>query len=368
MKSEVFFTDFRVDAKTNIQKKLVRLIKTAGFDKLDLAKKFVAIKMHFGEPGNLAFLRPNYAKTVVDCVKEKNGVPFLTDSNTLYSGRRANAIDHLNAAYENGFSPFSTGCNVIIADGLKGNEYVDMPVKNGVHIKNAKIGCAVANADVIISLTHFKGHEMSGFGGAIKNIGMGSASRAGKMEMHSNSKPQTNDEKCVGCNLCVKHCAHGALTLVNKKAKINYDICVGCGQCLVMCQFGAMHSLNNANNDEMCEKMAEYTQAIVDGKEHFHIAIITDVSPLCDCWGLNDTPIVPNIGMLASFDPIALDQACADLVNKAKPLDNNVLTDKSFKDGIDKFNHMHPDTNWKSTLKHGEKIGLGTTEYNLTKI
>lgn len=135
--------------------------------------KFVAIKIHFGEPGNLAFLRPNFAKAVADVVKEQKGLPFLTDCNTLYVGRRKHALEHIDAAYENGFSPFSTGCNVIIADGLKGTDEVDVPVVGGELVKEAKIGRAIMDADIFISLSHFKGHECTGFGGAIKNIGMG---------------------------------------------------------------------------------------------------------------------------------------------------------------------------------------------------
>ena len=187
-KPKVYFTSFKTSFTENIPDKLKRLILTAGVKEIDFTDKYAAIKIHFGELGNLAFLRPNYAKVVVDVVKELGGKAFLTDCNTLYVGSRKNALDHLDTAYENGFTPFSTGCHVIIGDGLKGTDEELVPV-DGEYVKEAKIGRAVMDADVFISLTHFKGHEMTGFGGALKNIGMGCGSRAGKMEMHSEGKP-----------------------------------------------------------------------------------------------------------------------------------------------------------------------------------
>ena len=186
-KSKVYFTNFRARPGTSLQQKLARLMKTAGIGDIDFNKKYVAIKIHFGEPGNLAYLRPNYAKTVVDVVKELGGKPFLTDCNTLYVGGRKNALDHIDSAYLNGFTPFSTGCHIIIGDGLKGTDEAFVPI-DGEYIKEAKIGRAIMDADIIISLNHFKGHEMAGFGGALKNIGMGCGSRAGKMEMHNACK------------------------------------------------------------------------------------------------------------------------------------------------------------------------------------
>lgn len=367
MKSNVYFTDFRTDSCINTQEKLIKLSKAAGLGNLNLKKTFVAIKMHFGELGNLAFLRHNFAKTVTDLVKEKEGFPFLTDANTLYYGKRSNALDHLECAYLNGFSPLSVGCHILIADGLRGNEYLELPVRNGVHLKTAKVGNALANADVIISLTHFKGHEMSGFGGVIKNIGMGGASRAGKMEMHATSQPEIIKENCVACGMCVKNCSQQAISFVDKKATIDYSECVGCGQCLVMCRYEAINSKGSARVEVMCEKMSEYTQATLEGKESFHISIINNVSPQCDCWDNNDVPIVPDIGMLASFDTVALDKACIDLVNSSKQTDDSLLVDKGYKDG-DKFAHIHPDTHWQATLDHGEKIGLGSQDYELIKI
>ena len=171
-KAKVYFADFRCPSwRENLPQKLARLMMTAGFGDIDMDGKFVAIKMHFGEPGNLAYLRPNWAKVVVDLVKSQGGKPFLTDCNTLYVGGRKNALDHLESAYVNGFTPYSTGCHVIIADGLKGNDEVEVPVEGGEYVKKAKIGRAVMDADIFVSLTHFKGHEQAGMGGTLKNIG-----------------------------------------------------------------------------------------------------------------------------------------------------------------------------------------------------
>ena len=181
--SKVYFTDFHTPAYgDSLPTKLKKLLRRAGIGQLDMEGKFVAIKMHFGELGNVSFLRPNYARAVVDVVKELGGKPFLTDCNTMYPGSRKNALEHLECAWQNGFTPLTVGCPLMIGDGLKGTDDVLVPVQGGEYVKNAKIGRAIMDADVFISLTHFKGHEMTGFGGAIKNIGMGCGSRAGKCE------------------------------------------------------------------------------------------------------------------------------------------------------------------------------------------
>ena len=234
MASKVYWADLRTNFRENLQEKLDRLLKTAGMGEIDFENKFVAIKMHFGEPGNLAFLRPNWAKTVADFVKERGGKPFLTDCNTLYVGGRKNGLDHLDSAMLNGFGPMTTGCQIIIADGIKGNDEVEVPVVGGEYVKNAKIGRAVMDADVFISLSHFKGHESAGFGGALKNIGMGCGSRAGKMEQHNAGKPHVEQEDCVGCGMCTKICAHEGITITDKKAFIDHSKCVGCGRCIAI--------------------------------------------------------------------------------------------------------------------------------------
>ena len=366
-KSKVYFTDFRAKQGMNVLQKLDRLIREAGIDKIDFKNKFVAIKIHFGEPGNIAYLRPNFAKVVADYVKEKGGYPFLTDCNTLYVGRRKNGLEHIDTAYENGFTPFSTGCNVIIGDGIKGLSEVYVPVRNGELCEKAIIGKEIMEADIVISLAHFKGHEMTGFGGALKNIGMGCGSRAGKMDMHSASGPKVKTDKCVGCGSCMRNCAHGAISIVDKKAVIDRDKCAGCGRCIGACHFDAMAYIGDSSVEITSKKMAEYAMAVLDGRENFHINIVNNVSPYCDCHSENDVPIVPDIGMFASFDPVAIDVACADAVNAQPVMPNSILAERD-QCHHDHFTDTHPVTNWKYCVDHAEKIGLGTKEYELIEI
>ena len=372
-KSKVYYSDLRALPGTDLLVKLQRLIRRAGIGEIDMENKMVAIKIHFGEPGNLSYLRPNYAKAVADVIKDLGGRPFLTDCNTLYVGRRKNALDHIDAAYENGFTPFSTGCNVIIADGLKGTDDVEVPVVGGELIKSAKIGRAIMDADVFITLSHFKGHESTGFGGCLKNIGMGCGSRAGKMEQHNSGKPTVDHEVCRGCHICARNCAHGAISFgEDGKASIDHNKCVGCGRCLGACNFDAIYNENSSANDELNKKIAEYSKAVVDGRPNFHINLVIDVSPYCDCHAENDAPIIPDVGMFASFDPVALDQACADACNKMPVMPGSLLDDEMhaehFCDHHDHFSNTSPETNWKVCLEHAEKIGLGSREYELIKV
>ena len=390
--SKVYFCDLHTHMGDGLPNKLKRLIKRAGIGQIDFENKFVAIKMHLGEPGNLSYLRPNYARVVVDVVRELGGKPFITDCNTLYVGGRKNALDHLDSAYANGFNPFQTGCHTIIADGLKGLDEVEVPVAGGEYVKNAKIGRALMDADIVISLTHFKGHEQAGFGGAMKNLGMGGGSRAGKMEQHSAGKPSVNAEACIGCRQCSKICAHGAFSFDETRehefaggrvrevnvARIDHDRCVGCGRCIAVCNQDAIKPGYAAAAEVLNYKIAEYTKAVVDGRPSFHISLAIDVSPNCDCHDENDKPIVGDIGMFASFDPVALDQACIDAVMAQPALPDTELTRMRHKleaageldeaHAHDKFYVTHPDTDWKSCIDHAEKIGLGTHEYELIEV
>ncbi|MFL0266552.1 DUF362 domain-containing protein [Candidatus Clostridium radicumherbarum] len=368
-KSKVYFTDLRTKPGVNLLDKVEKLIKKAGIGQIDFKNKFVAIKIHFGEPGNLAYIRPNYAAKVVKIIKDLGGIPFLTDSNTLYSGRRANAVDHLEAAYENGFNPLAVGCHVIIADGLKGTDFREVEL-NMKHCKTAKIGTAIADADIIISMNHFKGHEMTGFGGALKNLGMGSGSRGGKLEMHSASKPTIVEENCVSCGQCIKNCAQEAIEFnENRKAAIDYDKCVGCGQCVAVCQFESAQVIWNESADTANEKIAEYAYAVINEKPNFHINFIMNVSPNCDCWDSNDVPIVPDLGIMASYDLVALDKASIDMVNnapvaKGSMLEERVSESHEHKVG-DKIHHIHPNTDWRVGLGYAEELGLGHQDYEL---
>lgn len=371
-KSKVYFTDFRTHVGVSLTEKLQRLIKKAGMTDIDMDGKFVAIKMHFGELGNLSYLRPNYAKAVADVVKECGGKPFLTDCNTLYPGSRKNALEHLDCANINGFNTITTGCQIIIGDGLRGTDDISVPVRNGEYCKEAYIGRAVMDADIFISLTHFKGHESTGFGGAIKNIGMGCGSRAGKMHQHNSGKPIVHDDLCRGCRRCAKECGSDAITYENGKAVINQDICKGCGRCIGACAFDAIENQNWNANEILGRKMAEYSQAVCDGRPTFHISLVRDISPNCDCHGENDAPILPDVGIFASFDPVALDQACVDACLHATPMPNSQLSDNladpHWHHHHDNFLDSNPNVRWKETLEHAEKIGLGTREYELIQM
>ena len=371
--AKVYYSDLRCRPGVSLLDKLKKLIRRAGIGEIDFDHKLVAIKMHFGEPGNLAFLRPNYAKAVADVVKELGGVPFLTDCNTLYPGRRKNALEHLDAAYENGFTPLSTGCQVIIGDGLRGNDDVEVPVAGAEYIQTAKIGKAIMEADVVISLSHFKGHEQTGFGGAIKNLGMGCGSRRGKMEQHAEGKPKVKASRCVGCRKCTTQCAHDAISFDDEgKASINWNRCVGCGRCIAVCNTDAIRAGNDCAMEELGCRMAEYAKAVVDGRPQFHISLVIDVSPYCDCHGENDVPILPDVGMFASADPVALDQACADACLRQQPIPGSHLDEQLRREGFcdhhDPFINSMPDTDWRVCLAHCEKIGVGSRTYELIEV
>ena len=373
-KAKVYFTDFRARNGESLPAKLKRLMKTARIENIDMKNKFVAIKMHFGEMGNISYLRPNYAKAVADLVKEAGGIPFLTDCNTLYPGSRKNAVEHLYCAWENGFTPITVGCPVIIGDGLKGTDDITVPVNGGEYVKEARIGRAIMDADIFISLTHFKGHETVGFGGALKNIGMGCGSRAGKSDQHNNGTPVIDQDNCRGCRRCMRECANNGLVFDEKTKKMHIDEknCLGCGRCLGACNFDAISFVNDAATKELNGRIAEYAKAVVDGRPNFHISLVVDVSPYCDCHGENDAPILPNLGMFASFDPLALDQACVDACLKQEPLPNSILAENmrqaDFCDKHDHFENTTVNSEYKTCLEHAEKIGLGSREYELVII
>ena len=374
-KAQVYCTDFRTKAfGDGLPTKLQKLMKKAGIGQIDMDGKFVAIKMHFGELGNVSYLRPNYARAVVDVVKKLGGKPFLTDCNTMYPGSRKNALEHLYCAWENGFTPLTVGCPILIGDGLKGTDDIAVPVVGGEYVQAARIGRAIMDADVFISLTHFKGHEMTGFGGAIKNIGMGCGSRAGKTEQHSGGKASIDPAKCRGCQKCLKECANDALSFDarTKKTRVIEENCVGCGRCLGACNFDAIAFTNFAANELLNRRMAEYAKAVVDGRPCFHVALVVDVSPNCDCHGENDVPILPDLGMFASFDPLALDQACVDACLQAPPLPGSQLAanlaKRGFVDHHDHFTNSTPASEWRTCLEHAEKIGLGTRAYELVRM
>ncbi len=367
MGSDVFFMDMRAKGGSGLLTKLEHMLDRAGFRELIEANDLTAVKLHFGERGNLAYIRPQYIRRIVNKLKEYGAKPFLTDANTLYAGSRSNAVDHLETAVENGFDFAIVGAPLIIADGINGKDYVNVPV-NLTHFKEVKIGSAAVNADAIIAVTHFKGHEATGFGGTLKNLGMGLGSRAGKQMQHSDLLPNVDQEKCIGCSRCAKYCPALAIEVINKKARISQEKCIGCGECTVTCTSRSIAINWKTTADVIQEKIAEYTAGVLQGKENKagFITFVTQVSPDCDCCNWNDLPVVGDIGILASKDPIAIDQAAVDLVNQARGSAGSRLGEDV--ESHDKFRVIHPAVDWSVQLVYGEKIGLGSRDYNLIKV
>ena len=367
MASKVYFTDMHTELNDSLMKKLERLLNASELAKADLEKKFVAIKVHVGEYGNLAYLRPNYVKVIADFVRSKGGIPFATDCSTLYVGMRKNAVEHLENAALNGFNPTSAGCQIIIGDGLKGTDDVELPV-NGEYVKTAKIGRTIADADFLITLNHFKCHEITGIGGALKNIGMGCASRRGKMELHTSGKPSVVADKCRNCKKCAKVCAQDAIEFT-KTASINIEKCAGCGRCIGACPFDAIESQYDEKMEVVNAKIVEYSKALTDAVPSFHVSVLADVSPYCDCHAENDMPIIPNVGIFASADPVAIDRACVDKAQEQPALPGSKLdTCCHGHKPEDIFAATNPNTRWQSHFEHAEKMGMGDGSYELVNI
>ncbi|TYO95542.1 DUF362 domain-containing protein [Desulfallas thermosapovorans] len=364
--SEVYFTDLRTSSKENLFNKLAKLCSRVGLKEIIQPKELVALKVHFGERGNLAYIRPQFVRQIVDKVREYGGKPFLTDANTLYVGSRANAVDHLETAIQNGFDYAVVNAPLIIADGLNGKDYVNVPIA-GKHFKEVKIGSAAYHAGAIISITHFKGHELTGFGGTLKNLGMGLGCRSGKQMMHSDVLPRITAEKCLACGLCARWCPATAIN-IEEHAAIDENVCWGCGECTVTCPHGAIKISWKTQPNNVQEKIVEYTMGVLKNKEHkaVHFTFIMNVSPECDCCTYNDAPVVRDIGIAASRDPVALDQACIDLVNSEVALSGSRLGDNIHTG--DKFGSLHKGIDWSVQLAYGEEMGLGTRKYRLIKV
>ena len=366
--AKVYFSDLRTSFKESLPAKIVRLADCAGINEMVSPRNLVAVKLHFGEKGNTAFIRPVLVRPVIGKIKELKGSPFLTDSNTLYAGARSDTVSHLLTAAENGFSYPVIDAPIIIADGLRGASSSKIRIDQEI-IKWAYIGKDIVESDVLISLAHFKGHELSGFGGAIKNLGMGCASRKGKMDQHSDLSPKVKSKKCVGCGDCVAHCSQGALLIKDEKASIDAKKCIGCGECILVCPNGAIDVRWNADIPLFQKKMAEYTVAVLKGKrkKSLFFNYLIDISPACDCYGNSDAPIVNDIGVVASRDPVAIDQASVDLVNQQEGAAGSCLKDCTSR-GDDKFRGVYPKVDWNIQLEHAEKIGLGSRKYELISI
>lgn len=368
MATEVWFADLRSGSRENLFDKLRRLVTMAGLPNIVAQGDLTAIKLHFGEKGGHAYIRPVFIREIVEQVKLAGGKPFLTDSNTLYPGQRKEAVSALTCGIQNGFAYAVVDAPLIMSDGLRGSSAKRVPIAGEI-LTSTDIGLEILESDTLITVSHFKCHELTGFGGAIKNLGMGCSSREGKLEQHSSVGPKVAEDFCNLCHACLQSCAHDAISFFEASAHIDPDKCTGCSRCITVCEQKAIQIQWNEAADNVMRKMAEYALGAVTGKERkqLYINFITQVSPACDCYGHSDAAIVPDIGILASTDPVALDQACADLVNQAQGLPGTALT-SGHEPGGDKFRGVHPKIDWETSLEHAEKIGLGKTEYLLNRL
>lgn len=368
MPSKVYFCSARTRShEDNKINKVKRLAEAVGIGEVVKKGDLTAIKLHFGEHGNDSHLRPMYVKTVVDRVKEAGGRPFLTDTNTLYLSTRMNAVEHLVTAYEHGFAYSVVGAPVIIADGLRGHNSIHVEV-NLKRLKQVLIGQDIVQADSLVVLSHFKGHMIAGFGGAIKNLAMGCASNNGKREQHS-ARVGVKEEKCVGCGLCEEVCPAGAAVVEDGKSSVDKTKCIGCFECVTVCPEQAIEPNWLAEIPEFMERMTEYAYGAVKNKtgKVCFINFLLNITPDCDCVPWSDSPIVPDIGIMASTDPVAVDKASYDMVTAAMGIERSIL-DRPIPEGQDKFSAVWEHTRGLMQISYGEEIGLGSSDYELIEI
>lgn len=369
VKSKVYLIDLASSYKDNFLSKLEKLIKAAGINSVVKPRDLVAIKLHFGEWGNTAFIRPVFIRKIVDTIAFVEGIPFLTDANTLYADQRCNTPKHITTAIHNGFAFSVVNAPIVIADGLKGKSDISIEV-NQKNFKNVYIASDIVDADALISVAHFKGHELCGFAGTLKNLGMGCASRKGKLEQHSTLRPKIKQKRCIGCGDCLERCSQKAISMTDGKASIDKEKCIGCGECIITCVNDAVKIQWNQSGRDFLERMVEYTMGVLKHKKDktLFLNFITNVSPACDCVPFNDTPIVGDIGVVASKDPVAIDQASIDLVNQSPAIHDSCISKKHAAPGKDKFKDIYPDVDWEVQLDYAQKLGLGSRNYELKKI
>ena len=368
MVSKVFFLSARAKLHSSPIERFENLLNKNG---LGVFKEnmSVAVKIHFGEKGSTGFVHPTYVRSLIDHLKNRKCLPFLTDTNTLYKGQRSQGITHYELAIQNGFSFAVVNAPIFIADGIKSTSVAELSAGPN-HFKTVKIGKTIVEADALISVNHFKGHRLTGFGGAIKNLSMGCSSRATKQRMHADMKPAlVSEQKCVGCGRCVAICPVDAIELRDGIAYFDQDKCVGCAECLSICPEFAIKILWEGSHTSVQEKMAEVALAVV---RHFktkvlHLNFLLNITPDCDCVKWTDTPVVQNIGILASTDPVAIDQASLDLIKIVPGLPNSRLPDTN-STGKEKFSLIHTDVDPEVQLRYGESIGLGSRQYELIPI
>lgn len=365
MSSTVWFADLRVSSDENLLEKMVRLADHAGLDQVIRPKDLTAVKLHFGERGGHAYIRPIFVRQMVARLKALGAKPFLTDSSTLYPGARTEAVSGMTCAIQNGFAYAVVEAPLIPCDGLRGHSARRVPT-GSAHQETADIGLEILEADSLMVMTHFKCHEVSGFGGALKNLAMGCSSRQGKLEQHATVGPKVDPQRCTACGACLQACVHDAIQVQKSGAQIDEDRCVGCGRCIGICPENAILVRWDQAAPMVMKRMAAYAKGAMHQKQGrcLFLNFVTQVSPKCDCYGHSDQPIVPDIGLLASTDPVALDQACADLVNRAQGFTGTALN-SGHEPGGDKFRGVHPRIDWEITLDEAEHLGIGSRAYQL---
>ncbi|NLT95562.1 MAG: DUF362 domain-containing protein [Clostridia bacterium] len=351
--SKVWFAPLSTEQETNIiSNKVMALYHAAGFDRIFKPNEFTAVKIHFGEKNNTGYIKPQWIKPLLEQIKIHGSKVFLTDTNTLYRGQRLNSVDHLLQAHKHGFSIDNLGVPIIIADGLLSKNFSEVPIE-GKHFSSVKIANDILHAHSLVVLSHLTGHILSGMGAAIKNLAMGCASRSGKQMQHADVKPEVSSKKCISCGLCIKWCPVEAIQFYDGTARIDGEKCYGCGECIATCRNQAINYSMSSTSVALQEKMAEYALgAIKDKKDKVcFFNFLTHISKECDCIGIAQEKIVSDIGILASYDPVALDQASIDLLNE--------------KAGHDILTNLWPENDYNVQLTHAEEIGLGTKEYEL---
>ncbi len=356
MKSKVYFIPASASDKLEaIHKKLSILYDQAQFSLCFAPNDLVAIKIHFGEEGNITHVPAPYLKSIIAAIKQNQARPFFTDTCVLYRSRRSNALSHLQLAEANGFSQHQCGIPVIIADGLRGSNEIEVKIPGKLFSK-VSIAADAMIANAMLVVTHVTGHMASGIGGAIKNVGMGLASRKGKLRQHSSMKPRIEITKCTGCGQCVIWCPENAITMNENVAMINEKICIGCGECLTVCNFNAVKYNWKTSNESLQKKMAEHTLgAVIQKKDKVgFLNFLINITKDCDCVPGIQKPVVKDIGIIASKDPVAIDKASLDLVEQYS---GKSLTSQSF-----------PAIDPMIQLVHGQEIGLGSIEYELIQI
>lgn len=365
--STVYFADLRANVQRNLLDKIDGLLLSVGISARFGKGHLVGVKLHFGEKGNTSYIRPVFVRRVVDRITDTGARPFLTDTNTLYVGTRGNSVSHLRTAIENGFAYSVAGAPIIIADGLRG-ESKELIEVNGRHCREVSIAREIVSATALVVLTHFKCHELTGFGGALKNVGMGCASREGKLTQHSRCAPKVDPEGCTACGDCAPGCPADAID-IGAVAFINDKLCIGCGHCIAICPEGTINVQWDESSAAVQEKMVEHAVGALANKEDrcVYLNFLTQISPTCDCYGHTDAPIVNDIGILASDDPVAIDQASTDLVNSHKGLADTALT-TGHEPGGDKFRGVHPEIDWNVQLESAVKMGLGSRSYRLVEV